>query len=317
MSRINYARLTINTNNLSDDIISSIRRNKSLSIYSGVQKNVLTELVKIIKNINGFKLVIILEDSNLINNSINGLDILEFLCSINHLHILVHQTTPLLNVDALEYVDDLRTFSVSGNLNKNIDFSPLRKFVRLSNLHINDLIFSDKYYDIINNNPIESLSLRKISLSHLNEKSSIKNLEVLNELIDEQTLASKFPNISYLTLINCRKLSDFSFISNCLNLERLDINSVKGLTSIPRFKSDKLHTLQILNCKNLEDITHIYNLKKLKNLAITFSKVDFESIINIFSNISLLNFYFLSSKNKENEIFEKLTMEHKVNNSAM
>ena len=317
MSRINYARLTINTNNLSDDIISSIKRNKSLSIYSGVQKNVLIDLVKIIKNINGFKLVIILEDSNLINNSINGLDILEFLPSINHLHILVHQTTPLLNIDALEYVDNLRTFSVSGNLNKNIDFSPLRKFVILSSLHINDLMFSDKYYDIINNNPIESLSLRKISLSHLNEKSSIKNLEVLNELIDEQTLASKFPNISYLTLINCRKLSDFSFISNCLNLERLDINSVKGLTSIPRFKSDKLHTLQILNCKNLEDITHIYNLKKLKNLAITFSKVDFESIINIFSKMSLHNFYFLSSKNKENEIFEKLTIEHKVNNSAM
>lgn len=149
------------------------------------------------------------------------------------------------------------------------------------------------------------------------KKSSIKNLEVLNELIDEQTLASKFPNISYLTLINCRKLSDFSFISNCLNLEGLDINSVKGLTSIPRFKSDKLHTLQILNCKNLEDITHIYNLKKLKNLAITFSKVDFESIINIFSKMSLHNFYFLSSKNKENEIFDKLTIEHKVNNSAM
>lgn len=242
MSRINYARLTINTNNLSDDIISSIKRNKSLSIYSGVQKNVLIDLVKIIKNINGFKLVIILEDSNLINNSINGLDILEFLPSINHLHILVHQTTPLLNIDALEYVDNLRTFSVSGNLNKNIDFSPLRKFVRLSSLHINDLIFSDKYYDIINNNPIESLSLRKISLSHLNEKSSIKNLE---------------------------------------------------------------------------DITHIYNLKKLKNLAITFSKVDFESIINIFSKMSLHNFYFLSSKNKENEIFDKLTIEHKVNNSAM
>lgn len=120
-----------------------------------------------------------------------------------------------------------------------------------------------------------------------------------------------------MTLINCRKLSDFSFISNCLNLERLDINSVKGLTSIPRFKSDKLHTLQILNCKNLEDITHIYNLKKLKNLAITFSKVDFESIINIFSKMSLHNFYFLSSKNKENEKFEKLTIEHKVNNSAM
>ena len=89
------------------------------------------------------------------------------------------------------------------------------------------------------------------------KKVVLKNLEVLNELIDEQTLASKFPNISYLTLINCRKLSDFHLFSNCLNLEGLDINSVKGLTSIPRFKSDKLHTLQILNCKNLEDIPYI------------------------------------------------------------
>lgn len=102
-----------------------------------------------------------------------------------------------------------------------------------------------------------------------------------------------------------------------MNLERLDINTVKGLISIPKLKSDTLHTLQILNCKNLEDISDIYTLKKLKNLAITFSKVDFQNISDVFSKLSLQNFYFLSNKNKENEMFENLATKHKVNNSAM
>ncbi|WP_373795700.1 hypothetical protein [Neisseria dentiae] len=317
MSTMNHVRLTTDKNDLSDDVISYIRRNKSLSIYNGVKKSILPDLSKVVKDINGFKLIIILRDDLLGNSSINGLDILEFLPGINHLHILVHQATPLFNIDALNYINDLRSFKISGYLKKNIDFGPLRKFNKISTLYINDLIFPNKYYDIINNNPIENLSLRKISLSDLDKKNSIKNLEVLNELIDEQMLAFKFPKISQLTLINGKKLSDFSFLSNCLNLERLDINTIKGLVSIPKLKSEKLHTLQILNCKNLEDIHHIYDLKNLKNLAITFSKVNFEDVSNIFSKLSLHNFYFISNKNKENEMFENLAIKHQINNSAM
>lgn len=314
-THINHVRLTTNTKDLSDDVIFSIKKNKSLSIYGGVPENILLDLAEIIKNTDGFKLIVILED-NSSNDSINGLDILSFLPSVHHLDILVHQATPLSHIDALEHIDDLRTFTISGNLNKNIDFSPLRKFDKISSLYVNDLIFPDKYYDIINNNPIENLSLRKVTLANLDEKTSMKNLEVLNELIDEQTLAYKFPNISQLSLTNCRKLSDFSFLS-CLNLERLDINTLKGLISIPKLKSDTLHTLQILNCKNLENISGIYALKNLKNLAITFSKVDFQNISDVFSKLSLQNFYFLSNKNKENEMFENLAIKHKVNNSAM
>ena len=110
-----------------------------------------------------------------------------------------------------------------------------------------------------------------------------------------------------MALNNCKKLSDFSFVSDCLNLERLDINGVKGLNSLPKLKPDRLHTLQILNCKNLEDISRVYDLKNLKNLAATFSKVKFEDISGIFSKLSLRNFYFISRKNKENEMFEKLS----------
>ena len=296
-AHINHVRLTTNTKDLSDDVIFSIKKNKSLSIYGGIQKNILLDLAEIIKNIDGFKLIIILED-NSSNDSINGLDVLTLLPNIHHLDILVHQAVPLSHIDTLGRIDDLRTFAISGNLNKNIDFSPLRKFDKISSLYVNDLIFPDKYYDIINNNPIENLSLRKVVLANLDEKISMKNLEVLNELIDEQTLASKFPNITHLSLTNCRKLSDFSFLS-CLNLERLDINTVKGLISIPKLKSDTLHTLQILNCQNLEDISYIYDLKNLKNLAITSSKVDFQNISDVFLNYLCRIFIFFPIKTKK------------------
>ena len=198
-----------------------------------------------------------------------------------------------------------------------MDFSPLRKFNKLSSLHINDLILPSEYCDIINDNPIESLSLRRISLADLDGKNSVKNIEIFNELTGERTLAFKFPNLSRLALNNCKKLSGFSFLSDCLNLERLDINGVKGLNSLPRLKPDRLHTLQILNCKNLEDVSRVYDLKNLKNLVVTFSKVKFEDISGVFSKLLLRNFYFISSKNKENEMFENLALKHKISREAV
>ena len=147
-THINHVRLTTNTRDLSDEVMFSIKKNKSLSIYGGIQKNILPNLAEIIKNIDGFKLIVILED-NSSNDSINSLDVLSFLPSVHHLDILVHQATPLSCIDALDHINDLRTFTISGNLNKNIDFSPLRKFDKISSLYVNDLIFPDKYLSLI------------------------------------------------------------------------------------------------------------------------------------------------------------------------
>ena len=121
-THINHVRLTMNTRDLSDDVIFSIKKNKSLSIYGGIPENILLDLAKIIKDIDGFKLIVILED-NSSNDSINSLDVLSFLPSIHHLDILVHQAAPLSHIDTLDHINDLRTFTISGNLNKNIDFA--------------------------------------------------------------------------------------------------------------------------------------------------------------------------------------------------
>ena len=76
MSITDYVRLTPDTDNLSFDVISSIRRNQSFSIYGGIQKNILPDLIKTVKEMGGIKLVMILEEEFSDNGFINGLDIL-------------------------------------------------------------------------------------------------------------------------------------------------------------------------------------------------------------------------------------------------
>ena len=104
------------------------------------------------------------------------------------------------------------------------------------------------------------------------------------------------------------------------------VNKIKTISNIKNLGMDSDSAFESIKKsideqnKDIKGLT--YNVEKKDDKAVItwdldFSKVDFESIINIFSKMSLHNFYFLSSKNKENEIFDKLTIEHKVNNSAM
>ncbi|MFC2427981.1 MAG: hypothetical protein ACFNTA_03265 [Campylobacter sp.] len=139
-----------------------------------MRKEISPYLAQILKDVDDFRLIIVLEDDLSGGDSVKGLDILKFLPNINHLNILSHQATPLSDIGVLKYLNELRTFELSGYLRKSMDFSPLRKFNKLSGLHINDLILPSEYYDIINDNSIENLSLRKISLVHLDGKNSVK-----------------------------------------------------------------------------------------------------------------------------------------------
>lgn len=49
MTRVNRVRLTADTQTLSCDEVLSIRENKSLSIYSGVRKEIVPDLTKFSK----------------------------------------------------------------------------------------------------------------------------------------------------------------------------------------------------------------------------------------------------------------------------
>ena len=300
-------RLNTKTKELSVSHISSIRQNKRISICNGVPKNIMAKLASIVSDIDGLNLLLVLEDDFYADeNTILDFEILKFLPNIKNIQILSFRCKPLNNIEDLAYLNDIKLFGIAGNLGKKVDFSVLQKFNNLSALSIDNTILDEKYYGIINNKNITELSLRKLQLSSLDKNPNLHKLEILNELSNAEDMASKFPNIRKLSLTNCKKLLDFSFISNCLNLYDLYINSVPGLTAIPDIQFAKLHTLWLINCQKMENIHLLYRSSTLKRLAITFAKITPEDLDNIFSALKLEHFYFMSENKASNKRFEEL-----------
>jgi len=127
MLAVNHVRLTADTQILSCDKVLSIRETKSLSIYSGVRKEILLDLTQILKDVDDFRLIIVLEDDLSDGDFVKGLDILKFLPNINHLNILSHQAAPLCDIGALKYVNELRTFELSGYLRESMELFAFEK----------------------------------------------------------------------------------------------------------------------------------------------------------------------------------------------
>lgn len=300
-------RLNTETKELSASHISAIRQNKRISICNGVQKNIMAKLASIISDIDGLNFLLVLEDNFYADeNTILDFEVLKFLPNVKNIQILSFRFKPLNNIEDLAYLNDIELFGIAGNLDRRVDFSVLQKFNNLSTLSIDNTILDEKYYSIINNGKITELSLRKLQLSSLDKNPNLHKLEILNELSSAEEMASKFPNIRELSLTNCKKLLDFSFISKCLNLYSLYINSIPGLIAIPDIQFTQLHTLWLLNCKKLENIHSLYRLSTLKRLAITFAKITSEDLDNIFSVLKLEHFYFMSENKASNKRFEEL-----------
>ena len=312
--RIEPVTLTPSTKTLSKEQIFSIQYHRIISISCGISKDILLELAKeVFDIIDELKLILYLNDDFTCNKSIVwGIDIFEFLPNIQHISILCFRYEELKYIEGLAYIHNLKSFSIDGNLKSKMDFSVLRKFRKLLSLSINGTNFNEKYYDIINQNNLTQLSLRKIHLSYLTPQFSLTELEIIHDLVDAEKIGILFPNIRHLNIANCRKLKDFRFISSLHHLELLYMNTVSGLTVLPEIQADSLHTLQLVNCKNLYDIHSIYPLQNLKRLALTYSKVNPDELDKILSRLTLENFYFESDKNKINEQFRKLVAKYQV-----
>lgn len=306
--------LTPNTKTLSKEQISFIQHHRMVSISCGTSKDILLALAKeVVDIIDNFKIILHLNDDFTRNESIVwGMDIFEFLPNVQHINILCFRYEELKHIEGLAYIHNLQSFSIDGNLKSKMDFSVLRKFRKLLNLSINGTILNEKYYDIINQNNLNRLSLRKIHLSYLTPQFDLSELEIIHDLVDAEKMGILFPNIRHLSIANCKKLKDFNFISSLHHLEQLYINTVSGLAVLPEILADSLHTLQLVNCKNLYDIHSIYSLQNLKRLALTYSKVNPEELDKILSQLTLENFYFESDKHKINEQFRKLAAKYQV-----
>lgn len=303
-----------NTKILDDKILEGIKKYQLISIRSSIPKHILEELLCLEIVHNGDIRLSITCDLNIVstNDYICNLDILPYFPKISKLTILSHSSVPLSNIDNIQYLDTLQSFSLSGFL-KNIKLDVLLKFLgEIEYLNIDNMIVQQKYYDIINNNPLKELCLRKLDLQNIEQNFNLKKLVIYNDLLNAELLSKKFPNLTELKLINCSKITNFSFLQTLNNIECINFNGVKGMTVFPIIPNNNLKSLSILHAKHFTGFQYPIILEHLEYLALTFTKINLNDIELIFQNTSLKKFHFLSEKEKIEQDIVKLVEKYGV-----
>lgn len=298
---------------IDNDFLDSIKNHKILSITNAIQVDVLEQLISYDVIDDSIKLILDCDMNNSdYPNCICNLDILKFFSKIKKLDILCHSSSPLSDINNISYLKCLHSFSLSGYL-KNIKLSPLRNFLgQVEYLDIDNMLIDKKYYDIINNNPLKELSLRKLDLALIEKNDALQKLVIYYELLNPELISEKFPNLTELKLINCSKISDFSFLRKLSNIEIMTFNGVKGMTIFPIIKNNSLKSLSILHGKNFLGFESPKNLEHLQYLGLTFTKMTVIDIEFVFQNTLLNQFHFISEKEKTEKEVTDLSKKYGV-----
>lgn len=284
---------------------NSILEKRIILIEKGCKKEFLIALNEQIIN-KEIKLVLVCDNNKTGENSlIRNLEVLEYLNNINGIDILSNSSKELEQINNVQNITDLKSFALFGFYNKNINIDILNKFKNLKIFEIEGL--SDgKKYKLLENFNLEKLAIEKLDLSKVQVNPNLKHLKISKELINEKLLVEKYPNIVNIELVNCKKIVDFSFLTDLMHLETIIINNT-NIEVFPEL-SNTVTKVQLLTNKKLNDIKTIFKLSNLSKIAITDSDVNFEEIIKL-SKLNFINFYFRSKSRVENDAFEKITIE--------
>ncbi|MDW8852412.1 hypothetical protein SD960_20085 [Flavobacterium sp. MMLR14_040] len=293
--------------------LNRILSDKIIAIEKGCKEEVLLELNSQIKG-KEIKLVLVC-DSNKVSTDIlkRNLDVLNYLNNINSISILSNSSKELEEINNVQNITDLNSFKLSGFYNKNINIEVLNKFKNLKVFEIEALSDSKKY-KLLDNFNLEKLAIEKLDLAKVEVNPNLKHFKISKELINEKLLAEKYPSIVNVELVNCKKIIDFSFLTDLTRLETIIINNT-NIEVFPKV-SNSVTKIQLLTNKKLKDIEVIFKLSNLSKIAITDSAVDFEEIIKL-SKLNFINFYFRSKSRTENDAFEKIANAQGFNNNLV
>lgn len=284
---------------------NSILEKKIILIEKGCKKEFLIDLNEQIRH-KEIKLVLVCDNNKTGENSlIRNLRVLEYLNNINGIDILSNSSKELEEINNVQNIIDLKSFALFGFYNKNINVEILNKFKNLKIFEIEGL--SDgKKYKLLENFNLEKLAIEKLDLAKVEVNPNLKHLKISKELINEKLLVEKYPKIIDIELVNCKKIIDFSFLTDLKHLETIIINNT-NIEVFPEVSSN-VTKIQLLTNKKLKDIEMIFKLSNLSKIAITDSAVNFEDIIKL-SKFNFINFYFRSKSRVENDAFEKIAIE--------
>ncbi|WP_392383831.1 leucine-rich repeat protein [Marinomonas primoryensis] len=178
--------------------------------------------------------------------------------TVEELNIISSTAT---NLSAIEGMVSLVELSITTSTKDKVDF------LKLPNLKKCYLYWWSGAESILDCVDLDTLYLDKLKVkdfSKLEKLSQLKSLTVSNSKIDTVDWLSNYQELIEFELYNCKKLSEFDAIRNCLALNKLVINGSKSLENVNFVEA--LADLEVLVFSDCSEIDSIHVLSKLKNL---------------------------------------------------
>ena len=190
-----------------------------------------------------------------------------FLSELNSIKELDMIVAKAENLDSISGMYNLEEVNLACHTNSEIDFTKLKK---LRKCYVNWWTGASSILDCVS---LESLYLDEVKIKGLSKIGLLKNLTSLtiaNSTVDSIEWVSKLPQLTKLSLLNCKQVKDFSAIEACVNLKELTIDGSKKLMDIDFLKN--LKGLEFINLSSNGEIATLAPLSCLENLkALAFA----------------------------------------------
>lgn len=235
--------------------------------------------------------------------------------TIGELYVRTEYNNGKLNqniIDKIAGLSNLQLLDIDGQFNQNLNFEPLKKLEKLSNLSIsgNDKKIEKHIIKYLKNLKELSISKAKLNKNDITDINSLSKLEYLNliEVDFEKDLDYNF-NIKKL-IIDCCNIEKNFFkslknlkilnIDEKNNLEQYHIDEIATLSNLEEIYIDRVDKNLNLNVwKNLKNLKtcklndingkYLKNVKDVKHLTLTRISNFSESVVKELGNISNLN----------------------------
>jgi Leucine-rich repeat (LRR) protein len=195
----------------------------------------------------------------------DGVDF-SFLSTLDMIEQLSIVNVPSYGLEAIEEMKALVDLSLSTYSKSKVDFT------RLPKLKYCALDWHTGLESILEAKELVYLFIDEFKTKDFSKLANLTNLEVLtirNSNIEDISCLSGSVNLKKLELVNCKKLTDFTPLTQLKNLEWLSIDGTKEVSNIEFVRN--MTSLKILDVSDTNNIASIEPLKDLTGLkAVAF-----------------------------------------------
>lgn len=187
----------------------------------------------------------------------------------------------------------------------------------MKDLDIDNISLTKKQQEVLSAfKGLERLRVTKLDLEFVNENKNLKSLLIHRVLINENLLHEKFPNIETISLIDCRKVTDFGFLNRLSKLKDITFGHLSKLENFPLFdRSNKIEKITLFGNKHLKDIDNLLMCENLAELRVSSETLLLEAeAFEKLEKLKKLKFcqviYYCRNSEKFDEKFDEIALKN-------